>query len=287
MEVEDNESVETAKHSETVHSLSPAASTNSLPRISKRSPEQRKLHSEEESSDHDTHTLNSNEREPDFDFDFPPELVPLFRCIDKYEPRQIEIKTELKCFIPPYIPSIGEADPFLKVPRPDGVPDGLGLSAIDEAALVQSDPAVLELQLQAKMKKRKGGNVACSIVRSIENAAENPLEIDKWIQSTDDLHRSKSAPEVMYRFPMPDEEEILSAFPEELADALENQLADALDPGLYLSVEEYATLICSLLDLPLRGREQGESNLMQNLHYLFSIAIEYNTGVQSDTVSVL
>jgi len=207
----------------------------------------------------------------------PPELVSLFSCIDKYEPREIEIKTELKCFIPSYIPAIGDVDPFLKVPRPDGKPDGLGLYVIDEPALVQSDPAVLELQLRAKMKKRKGDVV----VRSIDNASKNPYEIEKWIQSIEDLHRSRPAPEVMYKFPMPEMEEIASPFPMELVQALDNEFADALDPQLDLSLEDYAKLICAMLDVPVR-----EKNLIQNLHFLFNLSIELE-GTQSDTISAL
>jgi intraflagellar transport protein 46 len=33
----------------------------------------------------------------------------------------------LKAFIPEYIPAIGEVDAFLKMPRPDGQPETLGL----------------------------------------------------------------------------------------------------------------------------------------------------------------
>ena len=32
--------------------------------------------------------------------------------------------------------------------------------------------------------------------RSIENAHKNPAEIDKWIQSINDLHRTKPPPQV-------------------------------------------------------------------------------------------
>jgi intraflagellar transport protein 46 len=33
----------------------------------------------------------------------------------------------LKAFVPEYIPAIGEVDAFLKMPRPDGQPETLGL----------------------------------------------------------------------------------------------------------------------------------------------------------------
>jgi len=232
--------------------------------------------------------LEDNENENEDDQSLPtnlsPELLSLFEIIDKYDPREIELETELKCFIPQYIPAIGEIDPFLKVPRPDGVPDGLGLYVVDEPALVQSDPAILELQLKAKMKKRRN----TTIVRSIENAANNPYEIENWIQSVEDLHRSKPPPEVLYKFEPPDVEEILSPFPSELASALEGELSGALDPELDLSLEQYAKVICAMLDVPVRGGDSlNENNLIENLHFLFSLTVDESLRSQNDTISAL
>lgn len=45
----------------------------------------------------------------------------------RYKPHNIELETKLKPFIPDYIPAIGGIDEFIKVPRPDGKPDFLGL----------------------------------------------------------------------------------------------------------------------------------------------------------------
>jgi intraflagellar transport protein 46 len=39
----------------------------------------------------------------------------LFQYIERYKPQEIELASTLKCFIPEYIPTIGEMDPFLKV----------------------------------------------------------------------------------------------------------------------------------------------------------------------------
>jgi intraflagellar transport protein 46 len=38
-----------------------------------------------------------------------------------------ELDTKLKAFVPEYIPAIGEVDAFLKMPRPDGQPETMGL----------------------------------------------------------------------------------------------------------------------------------------------------------------
>lgn len=39
----------------------------------------------------------------------------LFMYIERYKPQEVDLDTPLRCFIPEYIPAIGELDPFLKV----------------------------------------------------------------------------------------------------------------------------------------------------------------------------
>jgi hypothetical protein len=60
----------------------------------------------------------------------------LFQYIQRYKPQDVELEAQLKCFIPDYIPSIGQPDAFLKVPRPDGVvTQGLGLEVLDGSSV--------------------------------------------------------------------------------------------------------------------------------------------------------
>ena len=58
------------------------------------------------------------------------EITELFQYISRYQPHEIELETRLKPFIPDYIPAVGEVDAFLKVPRPDGVDEVLGLTCL-------------------------------------------------------------------------------------------------------------------------------------------------------------
>lgn len=58
------------------------------------------------------------------------ELKELFKSIQRYSPTTIDIDSKLKAFIPDYIPAIGEVDAFLKMPRPDGKPENLGLYVV-------------------------------------------------------------------------------------------------------------------------------------------------------------
>lgn len=52
----------------------------------------------------------------------------MFKYIGRYTPQPLApLPTKLMPFIPEYIPAVGGTDEFIKVPRPDGQPDYLGL----------------------------------------------------------------------------------------------------------------------------------------------------------------
>jgi intraflagellar transport protein 46 len=44
----------------------------------------------------------------------------LFENISRYKPQKIDLETNIKPFIPDYIPSVGEVDGFLKMNKSDG-----------------------------------------------------------------------------------------------------------------------------------------------------------------------
>lgn len=99
----------------------------------------------------------------------------LFKSIQKYllwqfryTPILTDLDTKLKAFIPDYIPAVGEVDAFLKMPRPDGQPEVLGLNILDEPCLNQSDKAKIELMMMNNRKQYIGGKY--SKVHSIEQA---------------------------------------------------------------------------------------------------------------------
>mmetsp|Transcript_29740 Transcript_29740/g.35079 ORF Transcript_29740/g.35079 Transcript_29740/m.35079 type:complete len:312 (+) Transcript_29740:2802-3737(+) len=187
------------------------------------------------------------------------EIKELFQYIQRYKPHEVELDTTLKCFIPDFIPSVGEMDAFIKVPQPDGKSDGLGLKVLDEPAAHQSDATVLELQLRAGSKKPHGD----LSIRSIENASKNPLEIDKWIKSIQDLHKMKPSVEVQYKRNMPDVDSLMQEWPPEFEDILKQ--VSLPDPELSLSTEEYAKIICAMVDVPVY------ENIIESLHVVFSL----------------
>ncbi|KOO24988.1 intraflagellar transport protein 46-like isoform 1, partial [Chrysochromulina tobinii] len=53
------------------------------------------------------------------------EIKELFQHITRYKAHNIELETRMRPFIPDYIPAVGDIDPFIKIPRPDGKTDNL------------------------------------------------------------------------------------------------------------------------------------------------------------------
>ena len=65
----------------------------------------------------------------------------------RFTPIEVQLDTKLKPFIPSYLPSVGEVDAFLKVPRPDNAPEELGLTVMDEPTTKGVDKYILEMEL--------------------------------------------------------------------------------------------------------------------------------------------
>ncbi|KAG6971184.1 hypothetical protein JG688_00004535 [Phytophthora aleatoria] len=194
------------------------------------------------------------------------EIRELFQYIGRFKAQEIELETRLKCFIPEYIPAVGDMDAFLKVPRPDGQPDQLGLKMLDEPSLSQSDATVLDLQLRSTSKKKHGDIV----VRSIENAEKAPRDIDRWIKSIADLHRTKPPPQVHYTKIMPDIESLMQVWPEEFEELLSKTTLPGAD--LDMGLEQYVRVICALLDIPVH------KNVYESLHVLFTLYLEFSSN---------
>ena len=111
------------------------------------------------------------------------------------------MQSKLRPFIPEFIPCIGEVDAFLKMPKPDGGKEDLGIIVLDEPNLNCEDKTVLEMRyIQDK-------NVARAVpitVESIEAADKKPKEISRWISNVQELHKSRPPPTVNYSKARPD-----------------------------------------------------------------------------------
>ncbi|CAH8474362.1 unnamed protein product [Schistosoma haematobium] len=195
------------------------------------------------------------------------EIKEIFEYIQRYTPQTIELETKLKPFIPDYIPAVGDIDAFLKVPRPDGKPDYLGLLVLDEPCANQSDPTVLNLQLRALSKQTATKQV---IVKSIENAEQQTKVIENWIKSITDLYRAKPAPTVHYTRNMPEISELMAVWPTSFEETINNMQLSLSQ--LDCSLKDYVDIICALLDIPVYN------NRIHSLHLLFSLYLEFKNS---------
>ncbi|KAF7641477.1 hypothetical protein LDENG_00280330, partial [Lucifuga dentata] len=182
-----------------------------------------------------------------------------------YSPQCVELEHSLKPFIPDFIPAVGDIDAFLKVPRPDGKSDGLGLLVLDEPSVRQSDPTVLSLWLSEDTKQH--GAAELKKVTSVLSPQSNPRAVDSWVDSISALHRSKPAASVTYGRAVPDIDVLMQEWPAELEELLG---AVRLPPArLRCSLTQYADAVCALLDVPVY------SSRVQSLHLLFSLYLEF------------
>ncbi|XP_076876617.1 intraflagellar transport protein 46 homolog isoform X2 [Brachyhypopomus gauderio] len=213
------------------------------------------------------------------------EIKELFQYITRYTPQTIELDHKLKPFIPDFIPAVGDIDAFLKVPRPDGKTDGLGVLVLDEPCAKQSDPTVLSLWLSENSKQHHVTEVK---VKSIENPQKNPKAIDNWIESISELHRSKPPATVHYTRPMPDIDTLMQEWPAEFEELLGKANLPTADINCDLA--EYIDIICGILDIPVY------KNRIQSLHVLFTLYSEFKNsqhfkalaeGQKSNTPSAL
>ncbi|KAK8768908.1 hypothetical protein V5799_014627 [Amblyomma americanum] len=182
-----------------------------------------------------------------------------------YTPQTVELDQELRPFVPELIPAVGDIDAFLKVPRPDGsTAQLLGLRVLDEPSAQQSEPSILALRLRALSRDARLAASSKAVVKCVERPEEQPREIDLWLQSVQELHRARPPPTVRYTRSMPDVESLMQEWPPDF----EELLAEAQVPTAQLecSLEEYATMACLLVDVPVY-----KGKLIQSLHVFFTL----------------
>jgi intraflagellar transport protein 46 len=191
----------------------------------------------------------------------------LFSMITRYEPFAAELPAKLRPFVPDYIPAIGDLDPFVKIPRPDGEQDGLGLYVVDEPTIPQSNPAVVLLELNAT----NAHGVAAEVVDSLENAANRPEVIDRWISDIKKVHYKKALPTVNYQRPMPDIEKLMQVWPQQFEEVLNSDVA--FPPShIDLDLDQYVRTLCAILDIPTY------TSLIDSLHVMFTLYEEFRSN---------
>ncbi|XP_065214264.1 intraflagellar transport protein 46 homolog [Planococcus citri] len=195
----------------------------------------------------------------------PSEIKELFQYITKYTPQHIELEYKLNPFMPDFIPAIGDIDAFIKIPRPDEVPTDIGLTVLDEPCTLQSDPAVLQLHLQAASKQSSSKRI---IVKRVDNAVKNYKAIDKWVKDINNLYKSKPSSSLVYSKPMPDIDTLMQEWPTEFEEQLTTiELRKDINCDLFT----YVDIVCALTDIPVYEFR------IESLHLLFSLYTAINS----------
>ncbi|KAL3141589.1 hypothetical protein ABBQ32_004831 [Trebouxia sp. C0010 RCD-2024] len=197
------------------------------------------------------------------------EVQEVFQYVLQYKPEVLQLETPLKPFIPDYVPAVGDIDEFIKVARPDGKPDLLGLKVLDEPAAIQSDPAVLTMQLR-QSSKQAGASQAAGIVARVENPAKNSKRITDWIKSIGNLQKARPSSNVHISNAMPDIESLMQQWPAEV----EQQLHSIKLPDATLDVDlgSFVQIVCNVMDIPVYG------NPIEALHVLFTLLLEFKSN---------
>ena len=199
--------------------------------------------------------------------EFSNELASLFSLISNFTPEAVDITVHWKPFIPELIPAIGAIDAFIKVPRPDGEMDDLGLTILDEPSISQSNPQLLKMELREQYGITSPENQSDGYVGYIQNVQNNRKELDAWLESIEEIHRNRPPPVYIYQTQMPEIEYLMEQWDDTFDETLKSCPIPTAD--LDISLEEYAKIICAILEIPVKG------NIIESLHHLFVLYSEF------------
>jgi intraflagellar transport protein 46 len=179
------------------------------------------------------------------------------------------LDTRMKPFLPNYIPSVGEVDAFIKVSRPDNLPEEVGLNTLDEPTINGIDKTIFSLELSYKLKTKVNSNMN---IKTLEDADKNPKQIQTWIEQIGNLHKEKMSTNVNYSKQMPDIEGLMQVW----ADKLEAVFKDIPFPDdrISMSTDNYAKILCNMLDIPIH-QLNSKKGIIEALHVMFTLYLEF------------
>ena len=204
------------------------------------------------------------------------ELTALFALISNFEPNPVELTVHWKPFLPDLQPAIGAIDAFIKVPRPDTELDELGLVILDEPSISQSNPQILRMELREQYGLSSPENQCDAYIGLIEDPRKNSKELTSWLESIEEIHRQRPPPSFIYSSKMPEFEALMEPWPDKFEDALKSLVLPSCE--LNLSFDEYARVICAILEIPVKD------NIVESLHHLFSLFAEFEGNQHFQTL---
>jgi intraflagellar transport protein 46 len=204
------------------------------------------------------------------DPDFAATIAAMFDLIAVFDPRQIDLAIPWKPFIPQLKPAIGVIDPFIKIPRPDGNVEPLGLVTVDEPSISQSNPLILKMHLRERHGLVSPDDMGDGYHGFVKRREDNRKQIGDWLEFLDEVHSRRPPPGMIYKSAMPDVHCLMEPWPDELEDFFASTRLSLLD--MDLTFEEHAAVILAILDIPNNG------NLVESLHCLFSLFAEFSAN---------
>jgi intraflagellar transport protein 46 len=106
----------------------------------------------------------------------------------------------------------------------------------------------------------------------LEQAEQNPAQIDQWLGSVNELHKTRPPPTVEFTKTMPDIETLMQEWPVEMEEAFNSIPLPGSD--IDISLPDYAKLICGILDIPVQ-KLNNKKSIIEALHLLFSLYTEF------------
>ena len=152
---------------------------------------------------------------------------------------------------------MGQVDAFLKVPRPDGSKENLGLLQLDEPCLNQSKKSYLDLLIRQFYKgKRKNHNQS---IHSIENAHKKQKEVAGWVADVEQVQKKKQAPSVFYSNKMPEIDHLMQVYRENITKEIgRDSGGQALTfQKSEIPLETLTEALCGVVGIPVHKQQQG------------------------------
>lgn len=194
------------------------------------------------------------------------EAKEIFNYLLEYAPKEVDMEIKLKPFVPDFIPTVGEVDAFLKLPRPDGVNETLGLQRLDEPALNMSKKSYLDLLIKEFYKGKAKDDK--KEVHTVSNAHKNPKELHAWVKDVETVHKGKVAPTVFYTKKMPDIDTLMQTWDADFENVAKK--VNLMQSDVPIPLDSLSKICCNLLDIPVHDTKD-DRNLIESLHVMFSL----------------
>ncbi|KAH0571595.1 Intraflagellar transport complex B protein 46 [Spironucleus salmonicida] len=170
-----------------------------------------------------------------------------------FQPTEMLLETLFVPFLQEYQPSIGEVDPYIKLPRPDNSIDKIGVSVLDEPCINQSNKVVLISKLsqtQIKLYQKHQKYCEVPIVTDLST-------LNDFIFQIEQLHQ-KSPQKYEYKHPI--NQQCLEMYDKTFEDDVKQILLPTAQ--IQLDVIQYFQVICTLLDIPYYNDSKLDSLMM-------------------------